>query len=197
MYIVRIASVALLALSLAGCPADHSGMTGPAEQGPTRSASPSRNLRFVHRAPQTPPFKEEIVALEARVGETSSATLHFADGSAFARFTISPESMRGATLDGRQLGADETITITLRRVDASRYLIDLQPSGLVFNGSAPAELVFFYGSASLDEATPMEVWKQEGAGDRWIRTPSEVDRGTRRMHARVDDFTIYALAIPS
>ena len=152
-----------------------------------------RSLQFVHRAPEAPPFKDGVATLEARAGSGGQAVLTFADGTPFARLTLAPGSLDGATLDGRPLGPGETVSISLRRPDASRYLVDLQPSGLVFNPGAPAVLEFFYAYASMP-AAPVGVFKQHRNGEQWFRTESGDDTGLRVMRSRVDDFTIYAMS---
>jgi hypothetical protein len=183
--------VVLLLVTSAGCTEE---TPHPALSGTQAShARAAQSLVFVHRAPHTPPFKDEAVSLTARAGEASEAALSFADGSPFARFRLSAESMRGATLSGQRIPEGTAITITLKRVDASRYLIDFQPSGLEFNPAAPAEVEFFYANALLPPGE-VTVFKQERVGDAWVPTRTSDDRPGRVMRASVEDFTIYAMA---
>jgi hypothetical protein len=192
------AALAGLSLLLVAACADVAPTTAPMDLDPmlSRDGGGTRQLSYAHRAPHAPPFLGEVVTLEARSGVASSATLYFADGTPFATFSVAAESMTGAALRGTPIGADETVTISIRRVDASRYILDMQPSGLVFNPSAPATVEFFYEHAILPRGA-MGVFKQEANGESWGSVHAENHSDRRVMRGRVEDFTRYAMAAPN
>lgn len=195
MAIARRACPALALALLAGCAdlAPTAPFAAPEAVLHARGAVPQAP-RFVHRAPHTAPFKNEVVGVTVRAGEAATLRLDFADGSPFAELHIGEESLRGATIDGVPVAEGEPLGITLRRIDASRYLVELQPAGLVFNPAAPAELVFHYENAALTVGEPMSVWKQDRRGQAWEQAASQNDRGSRRMRAVVRDFTVFAMS---
>lgn len=195
MKAIRLALPALLLTVAAGCFENNPAApaASPDDALLSRSAG-AQGINFVHRAPRTAPFHLQTTQLEVRAGEAASATLYFADGSPFAQLSLSPEALRGASVNGTPVANGETVQITLKRVDASRYLVELQPAGLQFNPDAPAELVFFYDNAVVPAAGQVGVWKQDQRGQGWQSTEHQDDRGTRQLRARVRDFTIYAMA---
>lgn len=180
-------------VALSAC-ADAAPLTVPSGLDPLLShQGDTRAMAFVHRSPDAPPFKDEVVTLEVRSGVAGSATLNFVDGTPFARFSVQEETLTGATLNGTPIPAGESITVTLRRVDASRYIVDLQPSGIVFNPEAPATVEFYYENARLPRGD-VAVYKQDSFGESWsgVKTVDQHDR--RLMSGRVDDFTLYAMS---
>lgn len=190
-------SSALLAFLLIGC-ADHPA-TPLAPEGSIGALSDSRrDVRLVHRAPYAPQFADTVVVLDAVAGTPGRVALQFSDGSPFAALELGAESLVGATLDGRSIAAGETVRITLRRHDASRFLVQMEPAGLVFNPSAPAVVTFDYTLANdADLAASFQVRKRHQVGERWLDDVKvEHDARNKRIRGRVDDFTHYALAYP-
>jgi hypothetical protein len=195
MKAIRLALPALLLTMAAGCAENHPAApaASPDDAWLSRNAT-DRSLNFVHRAPGTAPFHRQTATLEVRPGEAASATLYFLDGSPFAQLSLPLDALHGAHINGRPVGPEETVEITLRRADASRYLVELQPAGLEFNPQAPANLVFFYDNAVVPADGQVGVSKQDRRGQAWQATEHEDNRGTRQLRARVRDFTIYAMA---
>ena len=197
-------AIALLGMLLLAACADSVAPTAPVLEAPQGAVSAARGgakagLRapdFVRRRPGTPHISRERVRLVATAGRAAEATLRFEDGTPFAHFRLPAEALEGATLNGRRIRRGERVEITLQRQNAVHFVVDMQPSGLVFNADAPADVTFFYQYADLRGTERLEAWKQERPGDPWQRTAHQDDRRSRAFRARVDDFTIYAMAIP-
>lgn len=151
-------------------------------------------LQIVRRQPQAPKFERKTEVIQARAGVASEATLFFQDGTPFATFRLSAESLEGATLNGQPLADGQKVIIRLRAADNDKFVVDMQPSGLVFNSAAPAEVEFYYDYALLGADEPLSVLKQHSASSPWEKATSWDNRKNHRVRGRVDDFTIYALA---
>lgn len=186
---------AALALLLAGPACDRApSVTAPLV--PEAELSKAQNaLRFVHRDAKAPPFARARASFVAVAGEGNEMTIHFADGSPLATFRVGPESLRDATLGGARLAAGDTVRITLQMADGSRFLVDLQPSGLRFNPEAPAELVFHYRhAAAVRHPDRLTVWRQESEGDPWTRLGGTPSPETLTLSAPIDGFTRFAMS---
>lgn len=189
-------AAAVLALfTVSGC-GEVSRIAAPAEVEATLDRQDSQGMselhgvRFVHRAPHTAPFKDEVASATFVAGTAGSLELHFRDGTPFAVFSVPADALVGASLGERTIERYDTVTISIRRVDSSRYLLDMQPSGLTF--SEPASVRFFYENALVPQGAG--VWKQEAFGDVWSEVLS--DDNDSVIRGQVDDFTLYAMAAP-
>ncbi len=82
-------------------------------------------------------------------------------------------------------------------VDATLFLVDLQPSGLQFNPDEPASLEFDYDEAEEDfllRELEFEAWRQELLGDPWVRLQSVQMEELDEIEIILLGFTRYALA---
>lgn len=192
-------AAAVLGLFVLGGCDQASRIASPAEVEPLfNSANAQRGgggVLYAHRAPRTSPFKDEVVTFTVMPGESHTARLNFADGTPFAIFHVGETSLDGATLNGVDIDPEKPVEISIRRVDASRYVLDMQPSGLVFNSAAPATVEFFYQNARLPRGH-VQVYKQEAFGETWQDVATSDDAGLQVMTGEVEDFTIYAMAAP-
>lgn len=185
----------LAALLLAAC----SGETRPVAPGEIsamENRAAQQGPEFVRRNRTAPEFQLETVTLAAVAGRGGEITLRFRDGSAYATFRVTPETMRGATLQGRPVPVGTAVEITMRPVDGDQFIVDLQPSGLRFNPRAPAELEFASRHAAVAlRAGALGIWKQEDPEQPWGRvSPVEEDAQQATVRAKLDGFTRYALA---
>jgi hypothetical protein len=152
-------------------------------------------LRFVHRDGQAPPFARETLELRAVAGSSGEVVARFVDGSPVATFRLLSGSLEGARLGDRLIQSGDSVVITMRLVDGARYMVDLQPSGIVFNPESPAELVFHYRHASQAARNgKLAVWKQEREGSPWQHLGGSNDPESRSFHVEVDGFTRFAMS---
>lgn len=192
---VRAAALAS-ALLFAGCSGEGAPVTAPPEASPARVDGSRPTVGFVHRAADAPSFSGEVVGLDAVAGRAGEVTLRFADGSPYATFRVAPETLRGATLRGEPIPAGTVVRISMRAVDPQRFVVDLQPSGILFNPHAPAELEFAFRHAAPERAPGrFSVWRQESPGEPWHRVdPVSEDPQAKTLRAKLYGFTRYALA---
>lgn len=195
---IRVARVTaiLSALLISACSGETPHLPAPAEVSYSWDRAAQRIPEFIRRGVGDPAFQEETVVLSAVAGEGGEIRLSFRDGSPYATFRIAPETMRGATLQGRPIPAGTRVDITMRPADQDRFIVDLQPSGLRFNPRAPAELEFtFRHAAAPHRPASFTIWKQESLGEPWNRVdPVEEDARTETVRAKLGGFTRYSLA---
>jgi hypothetical protein len=194
MRLVKLKVLLFLVALASGCSAEEPRATAPADAAAVETVARTAAVRFVQRSPSAPSFADEEIRLAATAGAAGEITLRFTDGSPFATFRTGEETLRGARLQGRPIPAGDTVWITMRRVDGSRFLVELEPSGLVFNPQAPAELVFHHRHSSYPVDQEASFWKQERVDSPWERIEARHDQASRTFRAPLEGFTKYALA---
>jgi hypothetical protein len=197
---ITAVALALLAALTASC----DDGTSPPE---TRT---TEELRFLRPAPDAPEFAETTVRFTARRGEDSEVRIRYAvapgEFEEFVRFRVRPEALL-AYPDGRPFAPGDEVEITLRIVDLSRLIVELEPSGLRFNPERPAELKFKYvytdpdrdGDGDVDAAdaqveTLLAIWRQAAANQPWTKLVSRVEIEIDEIEAEITEFSGYAFA---
>lgn len=179
--------------------------TGPPDE------LPEDQLTFLRLAGNAPPFESAAVSFYARRGEDREGRIYFLDqegrrGEEFARLRVDAPSLL-ARPDGTPFQVGDSILITLRIVDVSRMLIELEPSGLRFNSSRPAELKLDYGFADDDYNRDgavddrdreveqrFAIWRQAAPGQPWVRQGSVRIEDQKEIEAELIGFSRYAIA---
>jgi hypothetical protein len=187
----RILGAALLVLA-ASC-GQESRLTGP----PVPEAELNRSdgpVRLLQRDGQAPPFGRQLVQLRAVAGAEGEVVARFVDGTPVATFRVSAATLENAWLGEVPVQNGDTVVISMRLLDGIRYIVEMQPAGLVFNPEAPAELVFHYRNAARVRGGDLAVWKQEHAGAPWQFVGGTDDPATRTFRAAVDGFTRFAMS---
>ena len=198
-WTMLLAVVPLSLALLAGCNNDKT--TGP-DDDPT----PEGDLHFLAPATNGSPIAEVTASFYAVRGENSEVRLRHANGEDFLRFEV--KNNTGIQLpDGSTLPVGDSVLITVTVSDASRFIVEFQPSGLRFTGSDPAELRLRYAEAdddvnddgrvdSEDDSlrSSFSIWKQELPGDPWVRLGSVVVKDMNEVRADITGFTRYAIA---
>ena len=189
-----LAGVLLLVL-LVACERDASGPAAPYTLAPAAAVARGPRPNLVPLRERAPGHRRHTTTLVATAGEAGEATLYFADGSPLATFRLAPHSLRGASLRGLPISAGDSITITLARVPGGRFVVDLEPSGLVFNPAAPAELTFFYRHAALPPGRRrLGIWRREHADELWRPIGGRDAPESGSIPTEIRGFTFDALA---
>ncbi len=84
------------------------------------------------------------------------------------------------------------------QVDASLFLVNLEPSGLEFSSEEPAVLELDYDEAEeefLARESEFDAWRQERAGEPWFRVASVQIEELDEIEVLILGFTRYALAV--
>jgi hypothetical protein len=189
---------ALLACSDSGSPND----------GTTKPPSELTVLRL--SADSRPLFNPEQ-SFYARRGEDREARIFFQDeaggaGEEYLRLRVDAQSLL-AYPDGTPFAEDDSVLITVRVVDPTELLFELEPSGLQFSPQEPALLKIHYDHADDDlnedgevddSDTSLEqslsIWRQESPADPFVRLGSVLDQSLEEVEAELQGFSRYALA---
>ena len=204
----------LLAVGLAACAAENGG-TGP-EPGQPEDEAPEGELLFLRQAATAPPLLTTDTTFVATRGEDLKVEIFYEpeagsdddSGERFLEFELDKESLSrypaGHPKAGQDFAEGDTITIRIR-IDDEQILAELEPSGLEFAASAPAELELRYGNSDDDydddgEADPeleseIDLWRQEQLGEPWRRVGELKDADEDKIRAFLTSFSRYALAI--
>lgn len=147
--------------------------------------------RILKQADHMPLLETYTVSFWAVRGETRSATIRYrasaavgdeddeARGDIFLSLEIPRRALRRYP-DGSKIAKGDAVLITIT-VDPTRFLLTLQPTGLVFSRKHPARLFISYAGAVRDfdfdgdvdevdefvEAHHLGLWSQEQEGDPW------------------------------
>ncbi|MEP6495404.1 MAG: hypothetical protein ABJF01_22145 [bacterium] len=127
------------------------------------------------------------------------------DSVVFAEFRIRDKSLARRP-DGSPIANGDSVLIAMTLVDASRGIIDFQPSGLRFSAKDPASLVISFENANLDlngdgtvdfrdrllEST-LYIAVRESLGAPWMPLPSKVNSNGQQVTTSVLGFSGYAI----
>jgi len=177
---------------------------------PPPEVRPTGELRFLRPAPGAPEFADTTVRFIARRGVNSEIRIRYAvapgEFEEFVRFRVRDESLL-AYPDGRPFAEGDQVEITLRIVDFSRLIVELEPSGLKFNPNEPAELKFKYShthpdrdadgdvdAADAQVETLLAIWRQAAANQPWTKLVSRVEIEIDEIEADITEFSGYAFA---
>lgn len=198
-------AVALLAAcsSAAACH-DNRDPLGP-EPGPRpafdETFGPSPELQFLTWGPGGPPLGSMVSSVLARRGESSRLTVsyerYYGDSEEFLRLDMQDESLF-LRPNGTPFRNGDSVQIKAV-MHPVKLMVTFSPAGLVFNPGEPPELRIRYHGAVTSQIAPaagIQLWRQEGPGQPWLRVRSVQFDGTE-IRTRVDlgGFTRFALAI--
>jgi hypothetical protein len=158
-----------------------------------------------------PPFYQDTASFYALKGEDREGSLYLQDGSGgpgerFARLRVRAASLLSLP-DGTPVNTGDSVLITLRVVDPSKLLVELDPAGLKFDPAAPATLELSYSATGgdLDDdgrvtqadtvlAGKLGIWRQETAGAPFVLLLSTRLLDLEEVTAQLTGFSRYALA---
>jgi len=200
---ILISIVGLLA-GLAGCSSDSSS---PGDG----SNRPSGDLNIIQLDASSPPLLNPDTSFYAVQGEDREVRISFqdaagAEGEEFFRLRVRSGSLQ-ALSDGTPIAPGDSVLITVHVVDPARILFELEPSGLTFNASEPAELKIHYNHADHDfnnDGTvnlfddqikdQLAIWRQEALNDPFVKLGSVNVEESEEINADILGFTRYAIA---
>jgi hypothetical protein len=165
---------------------------------PTRAGVSTDNLTFVRFSADAFAAAEKSGSFWAVPGESRAVVLRYTDtGQEFMRFTVGAASLPGS----------DSVRISVEVDPAGVLTFHFQPSGLRFNGDAPAILHIDYsrsnpdvdadgGVDEIDAVLKLEagIYKRELPGLPWIEIPSLNLSGDTKQ-ASIYDFTGFGMAV--
>lgn len=126
-------------------------------------------------------------------------------GERFLEFRVGPESLLRHP-DGSPFQPGDSVVIRVS-IPGDAFVFYFEPSGLVFDPEEPAELEIEYANADpdldddgdedeedLEFERELSIWKQESAGDPWVRLGSAQVEELDEIEAEITSFTGFALA---
>jgi hypothetical protein len=189
-----------------GCgDSDGSGPNPPPEQRPPAA------LNILKLAANSPPVFNPVESFWVTKGEGSETKIYFQDsvggrGAEYLRLRIEDISLQ-ALPDGTPIAIGDSVLITIRSVDPTLILFELEPSGLTFNPQKPAELELRYKQADDDfnedgvvdqEDDDIEdilaIWRQESPGEDFVELGSFTIESFEEIEADLLSFSRYAIA---
>jgi hypothetical protein len=201
------ASLAVIALALVfGCSSDD-----PPSPDSPGSERPPAELTVARLATTAPPLEASTVSFWAIKGESAEQKLYFLDdrgqrGEEYLSLKLENESLQ-LRPDGSAIAEGDSVLITITVEDPALLLFELQPTGLKFSASKPAELKIRYAHADddLNEdgevdgednhlETILGIWRQEQPGDPFVRLGSVKVEDQEELEAELTGFSRYAIA---
>jgi len=202
----RVSTVAIAMALAIGCSSDPT--SSPNDPGSER---PPDGLTVARLATTAPPLEESTVSFWAVKGRSVEQKLYFLNsegqrGEEYLALKLEDESLSQRP-DGSAIAEGDSVLITITVEDPALLLFSLQPTGLKFSASKPAELKIRYDQADDDlnedgdvdgEDDSLEsilgIWRQELPGDPFVRLGSVKVEGQEELEAELQGFSRYAIA---
>lgn len=198
---LSLAAVALLG-AIAGCSDEPSG--------PARKTD--ADLHVVVQAPTAPALTALTRTVLVTRGQDAELRLYYrarvgtADSTEFLRLRFDEATLL-ARPDGTPIANGESVLVTVTVPDPTKFLVNLEPSGLRFNPNRPAELTFKLnesdddldddGDVDASDATlftTLAIWRQETAGQPWARLASKIEVELDEIDVDLTGFSNYIVA---
>jgi hypothetical protein len=201
----RVSTVAITLALAIGCSSDSTSPNAPGSERPPGELTVSR------LATTAPPLEESSVSFWAIKGVATQQKLYFLDsqgqrGEEYLALKLENESL-SLRPDGSAIAEGDSVLITITVEDPVLLLFELQPTGLRFSASQPAELKIRYAHADDDlnedgavnaEDSALErilgIWRQELPGQPFVRLGSVKIEGQEELEADLLGFSRYAIA---
>src|SRR6266498_441312 len=197
-------------LVAAGC-TDQTGPSPTAVPVPLAAVvQPPPGTHILQQSPAAPRLQTYQVSFWARRGTQTSVFVNYRRRPGqwlpdpFLRFKI-PINGLVAGADGVPLDRGDSVLITLT-IDSVSFLVDFQPSGVLFSKSSPAQLAIWYQDANpdlngdgvvdaTDEALKQQlaIWT-ESTKSAWKQLSSRNDTTQQYVAAELYHFSSYALS---
>jgi hypothetical protein len=191
--------------SLAGCGDDPSAPV----------VVPEAQLHVVVQAPTAPALTATVVAVWVKRGVDKEIRLHYrprlgvADSTEFLRLRFDDHTLL-ARRDGSRIAMGDSVLVTLTVPDPTKFLVNLEPTGLRFNPDEPAELRWKLADSDDDlddddDVDPADValysslavWRQETVGQPWAKLVSRLTVESDQIEAELVGFSNYVVAYRS
>lgn len=210
MRLRRYMMLLTLALIVAGC----SDQTGPSPLGAQPSFAEVVSLTGTHvlrQSPTAPPLETYRVSFWARKDRASRVMVNYlprsgqSAGEPFLLFYIPRYGLKQGP-DRSHLNGRDSILITLT-IDPDNFVVDFQPSGVVFDRRHRASLLLWYGNANPDlngdgavDATDealreqLAIWTRHERQAPWQRLLSQTDPTLPFVFTELRHFSQYAVS---
>lgn len=210
MSVRRSLTPLTLVLIAVGC----SDQTGPSPVAAPPSFAEVVSLTgtpILRQSPTAPPLETYRVSFWARRDRAATVTVNYLPrsgqpvGEPFLLFYIPKGGLKRGP-DRPHLHGRDSILITLT-IDPDSFVVDFQPSGVVFDKRHRAKLVLWYGNANPDlngdgtvDATDealreqLAIWTRHGKQARWQKLLSLTDPTQPFVFTQLRHFSQYAVS---
>ena len=165
---------------------------------------PGDQLVFLRAAENAPPLATTEVSFWATKGEDSEVEIRYANGAECLEFRVRDDALLRRP-DGSTIAEGDSVRITVRVLDPSRFIFEFLPAGLVFDRREPAELRISYKYADRDfdddgviddDDTDFDfaIWRQERDNQPWFPVGTARLKDLEELRAEISGFTRYAAA---
>ena len=205
MQLRRLPALGLAAVSLAALSCtDTTAPDGVNERAAT-------DLRLLAAPYGTPPLATTQTSFYAVKGTVTGTDIWYrpragrTDSTKFLEFRLGTASLDRRP-DGTLIAPGDSVLITLTVTDPTHFIIDLQPSGLVFAANDQPRLKISFAACGDDlnydgkvdaaDATmqaSLNVWRQEAPFQNWFKLSSTVTASVKEVDTQLSGFTGYAL----
>jgi hypothetical protein len=170
------------------------------------------DLHLLHVSSGSPTLAATQMSFYAVKGRAGGADLWYhaapgrTDSLKFVEFRMGPSSLESRP-DGSAIASGDSVLITLTVSDPSHLVITYEPSGLRFSGNDQPTLKMFWVACGEDLnydgkvdaadtalVQKFSIWRQETAGQPWLKLSSVVTGATKEVDTQIGGFTGYALA---
>jgi hypothetical protein len=170
------------------------------------------DLHLLRVSSGSPPLAATQVSFYAVKGKAGGADLWYhaaagrSDSLKFVEFRMGPSSLE-VRPDGSAIAMGDSVLITLTVADPTHLVITYEPSGLRFSASDQPTLKMFWVACGddlnydgkVDAADTalvqrFSIWRQEAAGQPWLKLSSVVVPSVKEVDTQLSGFTGYAVS---
>ena len=173
---------------------------------------PNSQLHIVLQDTAAPPLLTDSASFYVVAGQDRELRMYYQGavpgdtGLEFLRFKVPGDGLLRRP-DGSLFQLGDSILISIKVVDATKFLFDFQPTGLRFSPEHPAELTLEYvngdhdfnddGTVDASDSTiqtQLDIWQRQPTDTFWTRLQALNFESYNELDAKILHFTEHAIA---
>ncbi len=103
---------------------------------------------IIRQGPGAPALETYQVSVWVRHDKLTQVTVNYTNGQPFLWFDIPKDGLKKRA-NGAEFKGKDSVLVTLT-IDPTRFLVDLEPSGVMFKHDKPASLILWFENADPD-----------------------------------------------
>ena len=188
-----------------------SAEANPAEAETVEGSGSSKEVHVLRQSTSAPKLETYQVSFWAFKNKASTVTVNYQArtgqrvGDPYLRFDI-PKNGLKAKAGGWPLAKRDSVRMTLT-IDPASFVVDFEPSGVLFSRQSPANLIIWYENANPDlngdgvvNATDrkleqqLALWHHAKRAKRWFKLSSKHDSAQPAISTPLYHFSVYAVS---